>query len=1046
MTLHKQNISGYLVFIFYAAAMLVAALYVWNEKNNNKHSRNSPIYTNLRECPTYARKGFDPADLRKIPDERLTGVWKRFETSSRRIIDSGLDIPKRSYLSPWGKDEEEFTVVFLLEMDSTAMAYINGTVSVIPGIYFAGLGEGWEVYFNGKLILSELHLSETGRIRERRTWNDVSFPVDGSFVIPGTNILAVRILGDPTYRGTGLYYTSAPIYMDNYRNIETRRINYLYIFLCGFFAFTGIYYMMLFLSVKKKIEIFNLYFGLFSILICVYIVSLQGLINSLFYNSDISRRLEFGSLMMAIPIFGMFLEALGRGETTKISRGYLAFSSFLCLTQTFFCRQYGEEVIIIWNVITMIYASYLLFYEVIYFHFWNRKKLKSGGSMPIGNILIGMVICYLCGAFDFLHNTFFKDNTSLFSYSVFVVYIGMVFTMSKRFSVMYKQLEQSNVILESTVKERTLELEEQTAIAMQASRAKSEFLATMSHEIRTPLNAVIGLSEIELRNGPSPSSSENIIQIHQSGVSLLGIINDILDISKIEAGSFELVPVEYKTAPFIHDTVNLNMVRYLSKGNNASKPINFVLEINGDFPAKLIGDELRVKEVLNNLLSNAIKYTDEGTITLNISWSAHCTGMVKLVFTVRDTGMGIRAEDIKKLFTSYTQLDTGANRKIEGTGLGLAITKNLVEMMGGSISVESKYGSGSVFTAEIIQGIENAGISREYEPIGEETAEALRNFCYASETRDKIITLTQMPHAQILVVDDLPVNLLVARGLLAPYGLQTDTAASGREAIELVNKNKYDLIFMDHMMPEMDGIETAAAIRKIEGYAHTPIVALTANALRGMKELYLEKGFDDYLSKPISPEALDVIINKLLNKRETADTSPSAPYSLAVEERRIDKLNHYRSAFEMSKTSGGLEIDTEYYRRFTSLVESFDALPVHLQADKALLIEAGRNEDAQKICGILPAFCENIAAMHRSKADAVETDAETKNEIVSLILQRLKKAIQDGDTAATGKITAELGAESLTPRERELYFKLYDLRMDDNTEKLLETLDRYGGG
>jgi CheY-like chemotaxis protein len=247
-------------------------------------------------------------------------------------------------------------------------------------------------------------------------------------------------------------------------------------------------------------------------------------------------------------------------------------------------------------------------------------------------------------------------------------------------------------------------------------------------------------------------------------------------------------------------------------------------------------------------------------------------------------------------------------------------------------------------------------------------------------------------------------------------------------------------------MPEMDGIETAAAIRKIEGYAHTPIVALTANALRGMKELYLEKGFDDYLSKPISPEALDVIINKLLNKRGTADTSPSAPYSLAVEERRIDKLNHYRSAFEMSKTSGGMEINTEYYRRFTSLVESFDALPVHLQVDKALLIEAGQNEDAQKIRGILPAFCENIAAMHWSKADAVETDAETKNEIVSLILQRLKKAIQDGDTAAAGKITAELGAKSLTPQERELYFKLYDLRMDDNIEKLLETLDRYSGG
>jgi CheY-like chemotaxis protein len=238
---------------------------------------------------------------------------------------------------------------------------------------------------------------------------------------------------------------------------------------------------------------------------------------------------------------------------------------------------------------------------------------------------------------------------------------------------------------------------------------------------------------------------------------------------------------------------------------------------------------------------------------------------------------------------------------------------------------------------------------------------------------------------------------------------------------------------MDHMMPEMDGIETAEAIRKIEGYSHTPIVALTANALQGMKELYLEKGFDDYLSKPISPKALDAIINKWLNK--------PTPLSLEIEEKRIDKLNHYRAAFQMSKTSGGLEIDAEYYRRFTSLVESFDALPVGLQSDKALLIEAGRNEDAQKILKMLPAFCENIAAVHWKKAN----NGETENESVGLLLRRLKKAMQDGDTAASKKTVAELGAKSLSPRERELYLKLYDLRMAGNAEKALETIDSYIG-
>jgi signal transduction histidine kinase/CheY-like chemotaxis protein len=1051
--MRKQNLSRYFVIVFYAAAMLAAVLYAYNKQNNDKRGGNSPIYRNLRECPTYARKGFDPADLRRIPDEEQDGVWKRFETSSRRIVDSGLDIPKRSYLSPWGNDDEEFTIVFLLEMDSTDMAYINGIISVIPGIYFAGIGESWEVYFNGKLILSEMYLSETGRIRERRTWNEVSFPVDGSFVLSGTNILALRILGDPTYRGTGLYYSSAPIYMDNYRNIESRRFDYLYIFLCGLFAFTGLYFLMLFFSIKKKAEIFYLYFGIFSILICVYIVSLQGLINSLISNSDISRRLEFGSLILAIPIFGMFLEALGRGKTTKISRSYMACSFFLCLTQTFFCLQYGEEIIIIWNVITMIYTSYLLVYEVIYFHFWKRQKENfweaipaKSQTLPIGNILVGMCLCYFCGAFDILHNMFFKDNSSLFSYSVFVVYIGMVFTLSRRFSGMYKQLEQSNVILETTVKERTLELEEQTVIAVQASRAKSEFLATMSHEIRTPLNAVIGLSEIELRNRLSDSSRENIIQIHQSGASLLGIINDILDISKIEAGSFELVPVEYETAPFISGTVNLNMVRL------GSKPISLVLKINGDFPAKLIGDELRVKQVLNNLLSNAIKYTDEGTVTLNMAWSARSAGMVRLVFTVRDTGIGIRAEDMGKLFTSYTQLNTGANRKIEGTGLGLAITKNLVEMMGGSISVESEYGKGSVFTAEIIQGIENTGVD-DTTVIGEETAEALRNFRYTSEKKDKAITTLLMPHVQILVVDDLPSNLLVVRGLLAPYGLQVDTAASGQEAVEKARSRDYDLIFMDHMMPEMDGVETTAAIRKLEmrneesgkSVKQTPIIALTANALRGMKEFYLENGFQDYLSKPVSPEALDEIINKWLNNPDSpvprAVMPPPSPFSLEIEAQRLDILNHFIVSFtSVPETDWQAKFDTAYFERFTTLIKSTvtGEMPAALREQADFLAETGRKEDTRKIREALPAFCDALQKWQEQKAAG--NGQGTEDKTLDELLPRLEKALLAGETETAEAVIGELGKAVFTPAGRELYFRLYALMFEGNTEKIMEAI------
>jgi len=890
----KTHFSKYLIPIFYTAAMLIVVFYAWNEQYKVKRGWNSPLYTNLRECPSFARKGFDPADLLKVPDE-AAGVWKRFESPSRRIGDSGLDIPKRIYLSPWGKDTEEFTIVILLEMDSAVMAFLDGNLSVVPGFFFAGIGESWEVYFNGKLILSEMHLDEKGRIRERRTWNDVSFPVDGALVRLGTNILALRIMGDPTYRGTGLYYSSAPIYMDNYKNIESGRFDYLYTFLCGFFAFTGIYYLMLFFSVKKKTEVFNLYFGIFSILIGVYIVSLQALVNLLIPNSDISKRLEFGSLMLAIPIFGMFLEALGRGKTTRISQGYLAFSFFLCLTQTLFCRQYGEDVIVIWNVVTGVYVTYLLFYEVLYFHLWKKHRTKvlktkvlktkvlktkvlgtlvpgndagKAPDLPIGNILAGMVICYLCGVFDILYNTILKNNVSLFSYSVIVVYVGMVFALSWRFSDMYKQLEKSNAMLEIAVHERTVELEKQTEIAIQANRAKSQFLATMSHEIRTPLNAVIGLSEIVLRRGKLPEASRNDIQqIHQSGSSLLGIINDILDISKIEAKSFELIPVEYETASLLSDTVMLNKVRI------GSKPIVFILEISGDFPLTLVGDELRIKEVLNNLLSNAIKYTKEGSVTLSVAWEklSGRENEVLIRFGVRDTGIGIRKEDIFKLFSGYTQLDTRANRNIEGTGLGLEISKKLVEMMGGSIVVESEYGSGSVFTAEIIQGI------ADYKPIGDETAVKLRSFNYTVDMKGDSIDRSWMPYGKVLVVDDLPVNLQIARGLLEPYGLLVDSAESGLKAIELIKAEnpRYDLVFMDHMMPEMDGIEAVKIIRQeseSEYCRNIPIIALTANALVGTSEIFLSKGFNGFISKPVDIFQLDEALNKFVRDKRKEGT------------------------------------------------------------------------------------------------------------------------------------------------------------------------------
>jgi signal transduction histidine kinase/CheY-like chemotaxis protein/ligand-binding sensor domain-containing protein len=575
---------------------------------------------------------------------------------------------------------------------------------------------------------------------------------------------------------------------------------------------------------------------------------------------------------------------------------------------------------------------------------------------------------------------------------------------------MYKTRQQE---LEATVKKRTQELAEQTEIAVQANHAKSEFLATMSHELRTPLNAIIGFSEMELRNGQhhgQESSRNNIAQVYRSGSYLLEIINDILDIPKIESGNIDIVPAEYETAAMLSDVVNLNMVRL------GSKPINFVLEIDADFPRMLTGDELRVKQILNNLLSNAVKYTRKGEIKLTIN---HENGLICL--SVQDTGMGIRAEDMGKLFHSYTRLDTGMNRRTEGTGLGLVIAQKLTEMMGGGITVESEYGKGSCFTARIVQGV--AAVP---EGIGEETAAQLRHFQYTAKLPDEYPRLDIQ--AQALVVDDIPANLDLTVKMLASYGVRADTAASGREAVEKIQgkQQPYDIIFMDHMMPEMDGIETTQKLRE-SGY-NGVIVALTASAMRGMKEFYLEEGFDDYLSKPINFDALGETLKKQLVDHEKG-SQPAHGIAAEIESRRVDMLNHYCLSFEKAK-----EIDAEYFDRFTALVETW-ALHEHYDDDvreyALALAEAGRQCDAHSIREKLKPFCDMVKEQEK---ETIEKNSE--------IVYKLKEALLSGDSQKAETWLSELGAASSGwQKGRKLYLRLYELMLTGETEKALELIE-----
>ncbi|GHV33003.1 hypothetical protein FACS1894187_00150 [Synergistales bacterium] len=402
--------------------------------------------------------------------------------------------------------------------------------------------------------------------------------------------------------------------------------------------------------------------------------------------------------------------------------------------------------------------------------------------------------------------------------------------------------------------------------SLAASKAKSEFLATMSHEIRTPLNAIIGLSEVELQETLPDRTRENLEKIYASGSGLLNIVNDILDISKIESGNLELIPAEYDLSNLINDTVQINIVRI------GSKDIAFELNIDDTIPAGLVGDELRIRQVLSNLLSNAFKYTERGKVSLSVTWNKH-GGDADIDFVVADTGRGIRKDDIDRLFVEYRQMDTRANRHIEGTGLGLSITKNLLDLMNGSVHVESEYARGSVFTVKIRQRIYDET------PIGRETVLNLKNFRFTDSrgVRSKNFIRARMPYGKVLIVDDVPTNLDVARGLLLPYELSIDVAVSGRESIEKIRAEnpRYDLVFMDHMMPEIDGIEATRIIREEIGteYARTvPIVALTANALAGNREMFLSHGFDAFISKPIDIQQMDRTLNQWVRDKQSSET------------------------------------------------------------------------------------------------------------------------------------------------------------------------------
>ena len=433
------------------------------------------------------------------------------------------------------------------------------------------------------------------------------------------------------------------------------------------------------------------------------------------------------------------------------------------------------------------------------------------------------------------------------------------------------------------------QLLEEKVMAESANRAKSEFLANMSHEIRTPINAVLGMNELirrESRDGLalSDGDTEGIRKafgqidvyagkVDSAGHSLLTIVNDILDFSRIEAGKMELVKAPYRLRNLLNDVCVMTAMKAKEKG------LAFTLDADESVPDHLFGDEVRVREILINILNNAVKYTDQGYVRLKVRAGEADGNTLRLVFSAEDSGIGIRREDMDRLFDKFERLDMQRNSTVEGSGLGLVITRSLLDMMDGTIEVESEYGKGSVFTVTIPQQI----VSEDEDGDSEN-----RTVSEAAERQEAF----RAPDARVLIVDDTKMNLTVTAGLLKYTEMQIDTALSGAEAVAMAEKTAYDVIFMDSRMPGMDGAETLRRIRGLDGPNRgTPVICLTADAIVGAKERYLAEGFSDYLSKPVNSRMLeDMLVKYLPKERVMATLGPEPEKPDAPEGDRYDPL------------------------------------------------------------------------------------------------------------------------------------------------------------
>ncbi|MDR2552653.1 MAG: response regulator [Treponema sp.] len=822
----------------------------------------TPARILLNGCPMYLKRGFKAADT--VFQDFALDRWVNLTGKPWGIKKSGLAEPL-PFLWPKKQREEHFTYALTFTAGADQLAYIRNN-SLSPALYIPLIADNWEIFLNSRSIAKEMHLDENGGIKVHKNTRLLSVPFDLSYLREGENTLVFHILSPPWYSDGGLPFTNS-YYIDDLKSSQSEHSHLVFYMFSGIYFFMAFYDFLMYLGGRK--EKYRIFFSL-EMLILAFYMFLDTPYRFLFFvDSLVSLRMEVMAISLAgIPMvfFVLFLCGKKPGPIIKV---FLAVYGGVTLLMALSEQQLLLDLLTLAELflpVSLLYCYGLLIRslkDISRDYRKNRGKFRAFMAAvfdsPQGNTFLGFNIVLVSVIIAVIQSLVTREDSSVPLIGLFAFSTSISFAIAIDFSKTKRQVENQNIVLEETIRERTMELKEQTARAVSANRAKSQFLAAMSHEIRTPMNAILGLSEMTMNVAGLPETVyANIEKIRGSGSSLLFIINDILDLSKIESGKLTIDNRDYELPGLISDVAQMNMIRI------GSRDIRFILQVDPGLPLRLRGDELRIKQVLNNILSNAFKYTEQGFVRMTVSQETRESGgqETTLIFAIADSGQGMKKEDLKALFDEYSRFNAELNRAVEGTGLGMSITKKLMAMMGGAIEVESEYGRGSVFTIRLPQ--ETAGgVS-----MGEETARGLENFSPSAGRKNMSAGFPRelMPCGSILVVDDLETNLYVASGLMSPYGLSIETAGSGSAALEKVLAGKtWDIIFMDHLMPGLDGVETTEKIREL-GYTGT-IIALTANAISGQAEQFLQRGFDDFISKPIDTRQLDSALRKWVKAR-----------------------------------------------------------------------------------------------------------------------------------------------------------------------------------